>query len=63
MGNTWSDEAPEQRESRLAMSEPDEPRCPNGHDSAIPPRCPALMFVACHHYRTDATWNTTLFCS
>ena len=32
-------------------------RCPNGHDSAIPPRCPALMFVACHHYGTDATWN------
>ena len=37
--------------------EPDEPRCPNGHDSAIPPRCPALMFVACHHYSIDATWN------
>jgi hypothetical protein len=34
-----------------------EPRCPNGHDSAIPPRCPALMFVACHHYNTQATWN------
>ena len=34
-----------------------EPRCPNGHDSAIPPRCPALMFVACHHYTTQATWN------
>jgi hypothetical protein len=34
-----------------------EPRCPNGHDSAIPPRCPALMFVPCHHYSTEATWN------
>src|ERR1700674_3113135 len=34
-----------------------EPRCPNGHDSAIPLRCPALMFVACHHYITEATWN------
>ena len=32
-------------------------RCPKGHDSAIPPRCPALMFVACYHYRTQATWN------
>jgi hypothetical protein len=34
-----------------------EPRCPNGHDSAIPPRCPALMFVTCSHYNTEATWN------
>lgn len=34
-----------------------EPRCPNGHDSAMPPRCPALMFATCHHYSTDATWN------
>lgn len=32
-------------------------RCPNGHNSAIPPRCPALMFVACKDYRTEATWN------
>ena len=32
-------------------------RCPNGHDSVIPPRCPALMFVACRHYSTEATWN------
>ena len=28
-------------------------RCPNGHDSAIPPRCPALMFVACRHHGSD----------
>ena len=34
-----------------------EPRCPNGHDSGIPPRCPALMFVTCWHYSTQATWN------
>jgi hypothetical protein len=32
-------------------------RCPNGHDSAIPSRCPALIFVACRHYATEATWN------
>jgi hypothetical protein len=32
-------------------------RCPNGHDSAIPPRCPVLIFVACAHYNTEATWN------
>jgi hypothetical protein len=42
-----------------ATTEPElgEPRCPNGHDSAIPPRCPALMFGACGHYNTEATWN------
>jgi hypothetical protein len=57
MPNTWSDEAPQQRERRLAMPELGEPRCPNGHDSSIPPRCPALMFATCHHYTTDATWN------
>jgi hypothetical protein len=57
MLNTWSDEAPQQRERRLAMPELGEPRCPNGHDSAIPPRCPALMFVACHHYSTEVSWN------
>jgi len=34
-----------------------EPRCPNGHDSAVPPRCPELLFVACWHYSTQATWN------
>ena len=34
-----------------------ERRCPNGHDSAIPPRCPVLMFVPCGHYATEATWN------
>jgi hypothetical protein len=34
-----------------------EPRCPNGHDSRIPPRCPALMFVTCWHYGTQASWN------
>jgi len=33
-------------------------RCPNGHDSSIPPRLPELMFQACRHYRpTVATWN------
>jgi hypothetical protein len=32
-------------------------RCPNGHDSAIPPRCPVLMFVTCWHYSSQATWN------
>jgi hypothetical protein len=31
----------------IADPELGELRCPNGHDSAIPPRCPALMFVAC----------------
>jgi hypothetical protein len=41
----------------IAEPELGEPRCPNGHDSAISPRCPALMFVACHHYSTEATWN------
>ena len=42
-----------------AATEPElgEPRCPNGHDSAIPPRCPTLMFVTCWHYTTQATWN------
>ena len=34
-----------------------EPRCPNGHDSRIPPRCPELMFVPCWHYSCQATWN------
>jgi len=38
-----------------------EPRCPNGHDSAIPPRCPTLMFVTCWHYSTQATWNEYCF--
>jgi hypothetical protein len=32
-------------------------RCPNGHDSAIPPKCPALTFFACGHYATETTWN------
>jgi hypothetical protein len=42
-----------------ATTEPElgEPRCPNGHDSGIPPRCPALMFMACRHYSTEGTWN------
>jgi hypothetical protein len=57
MPNTWSDERPQQRENRLAMPEPGELRCPNEHDSSVPPRHPALIFVACHHYGTDATWN------
>ena len=42
---------------RIADPELSEPRCPNGHNSAIPPRCPVLMFVACGHYATEATWN------
>jgi hypothetical protein len=45
-------EIPETTELELA-----EPRCPKGHNSAIPPRCPTLMFLACHHYNTQATWN------
>lgn len=32
-------------------------RCPNGHDSSIPPKLPELMFRACSHYATEATWN------
>jgi hypothetical protein len=42
-----------------ATTEPElgELRCPNGHNSSIPPRCPALMFVTCLHYHTEATWN------
>jgi len=34
-----------------------ESRCPNAHNSAIPPRCPALMFAPCSHYSTEASWN------
>ena len=41
----------------IAEPELGEPRCPNGHDSRIPPQCPALMFVACHHYNTRVSWN------
>jgi len=42
-----------------ATTEPElaELRCPNGHDSSIPPKCPALLFVTCHHYSTELTWN------
>jgi len=42
-----------------ATAEPElgEWRCPNGHDSSIPPQLPELMFRACGHYPTDATWN------
>jgi hypothetical protein len=32
-------------------------RCPNGHDSSVPPKLPELMFRACGHYATEATWN------
>jgi hypothetical protein len=32
-------------------------RCPNGHDSSIPPKLPELMFRACGHYATEVTWN------
>lgn len=44
----------------IADTEPDlnEWRCPNGHNSAIRPRLPELMFHACSHYRpTVITWN------
>src|ERR1017187_6185080 len=34
-----------------------EGQCPNGHDSSIPPKLPELMFRACGHYATEATWN------
>jgi hypothetical protein len=35
-----------------------EGRCPNGHDSSLPPPLPELSFEACRHYRpTAATWN------
>ena len=43
-----------------ATAEPEqgEWRCPNGHDSSLPPRLPELIFEACGHYRpTVATWN------
>jgi hypothetical protein len=42
-----------------ATAEPElgEWRRPNGHDSAIPPKCPALMFVSCGHYAIKTTWN------
>src|SRR5258708_4744187 len=41
-----------------ADPEPWELRCPNGHDSAIRPRLPEVMFHACGHYRpTVVTWN------
>lgn len=43
-----------------ATTEPElgEWRCPNGHDSAIRPRLPELMFHACGHYHpTVITWN------
>src|ERR1022692_145489 len=32
-------------------------RWPNGDDSSIPPKLPELMFRACDHYATEATWN------
>jgi hypothetical protein len=41
----------------IAEPEFGELHCPNGHNSAIPPKCPVLMFVACRHYSTEATWN------
>jgi len=35
-----------------------ERRCPNGHNSALRPRLPEVMFHACGHYRsTVITWN------
>jgi hypothetical protein len=41
----------------IVDSELGEGRCPNGHDSSIPPKLPELMFRACDHYATEATWN------
>jgi hypothetical protein len=43
----------------LATTDPElgELRCPNGHDSSLAPRHPALIFVPCHYYGVDATWN------
>jgi hypothetical protein len=32
-------------------------RCPNGHDSSLPPKLPEVMFSACGHYSTEVTWN------
>jgi len=32
-------------------------RCPNGHDSCLPPPLPELFFTACEHYTSEATWN------
>ena len=44
--------------SAIADPELGELRCPNGHDSSLPPRLPELMFRACGHYRpTVVTWN------
>jgi hypothetical protein len=43
-----------------AAAEPElgECRCPNGHNSAIRPTLPELMFHACGHYHpTVITWN------
>ena len=43
-----------------ATAEPElgEWRCPNGHNSALRPRLPEVMFHACGHYRpTVVTWN------
>jgi hypothetical protein len=30
-------------------------RCPNGHDSSIPPKLPELMFKACGHSRLEGS--------
>jgi hypothetical protein len=44
--------------SATADPELGEWRCPNGHNSAIRPRLPEVMFHACAHYRpTVITWN------
>ncbi len=45
---------------RIVDPELGEWRCPNGHDSAIPPKCPALMFVSCCHYAIKSTFTTSL---
>jgi hypothetical protein len=45
--------------NHAAAADPElgERRCPNGHDSSLPPPLPELIFKACGHYATEATWN------
>jgi len=48
-----------EKSARVATTEPElgRGRCPNGHDSSLPPRLPELIFETCGHYSTEATWN------
>jgi len=36
-----------------------ERRCPNGHNSALRPRLPEVMFHACSHYRPTVISGTS----